>query len=364
MIPEKVILGSAQDLSRPVPEFSRQWWVVPLVLLILAITIATLRLRTFDEPFERDIVTYLMIGHAMNRGGQVYVDVWDVKPPGICEIYALAEWMVGFGDLQIYLLNIVSAVVTLVGVYAVGAARGRNAGIWAAAFWVLLCGAPSLQANQPNTEVFINACVVWALALLLRASDSSAGIMQAVAVGTLFAVGTTFKQIVIIDAMLLSCAHVAFATGLPGGRRRALRDVVIIAAVGAICWFTMIGYYAATGRFEIFYVTNFSNARAYAGNPLFNLFRYVREARFFPRFLRFSAPIGSLVLLGAFRDRRGLGERHWALYLTALLALQIKIALNGTGFLPHYYQYWLPMLAIGAGWTAGVKTPKDRKSVV
>src|ERR1022692_754974 len=163
MIPEKVVLGSAQDLSRPVPEFSRQWWVVPLVLRILAITIATLRLRTFDEPFERDIVTYLMIGHAMNRGGQVYVDVWDLKPPGICEIYALAEWMVGFGDLQIYLLNIVSAVVTLVGVYAVGATRGRNAGIWAAAFWVLLCGAPSLQANQPNTEVFINACVVWAL---------------------------------------------------------------------------------------------------------------------------------------------------------------------------------------------------------
>jgi hypothetical protein len=56
------------------------------------------------------------------------------------------------------------------------------------------------------------------------------------------------------------------------------------------------------------------------------------------------------------RDRGELRSRPWALYLAALVALQIKIALNGTAFLPHYYQYWLPMLAIGAGWAAGANS--------
>jgi hypothetical protein len=333
-------------------------WVVVLVLLILAAAIAALRLRTLDEPFERDIISYLMSGHALDRGGQIYVDAWDIKPPAVYATFALVESAVGFGELQVYVLNVAVAVITLVGVYAAGASRGRTAGLASAAFWVLLSSAPSLQANQPNTEVFINACVVWALALLLKAGDSSRGGALAFAVGVLFAVATTFKQLAIVDAALLSCAHVAFASQLPGGRRRAILDVVVIAAIGLACWCVLIGYFAATGRFEIFWVTNFTNARAYAGNPLFNLFRYVRELRFLPRFLWFAVPVAGLVLLGAFRDRRALMERRWGLYLTALVALQIKIALNGPGFLPHYYQYWLPMLAIGAGWAASAPRPE------
>ena len=356
---------SAQVQHGSASTSSRRWWLVPLVLLTLSAVIIILRLRTFSEPFERDLITYMMVGHAMNQGGQAYVDGWEIKPPAIYAVYALAEWAVGYGELQVYLLNVVSAVITLIGVYMAGATFGRNAGLGAALFWVLLCGAPSLKANQPNTEVFINGCVVWALALLLRASGSSGGAIRAVAVGLLFAVGTTFKQIVIVDAMLLSCAHVAFANNLQGGRRRAIRDVLIIASVGAICWLTLIGYFSATGRFDIFYVTNFSNARAYAGNPLLNFYRYVRETRFFPKFLWFSAPVAGLVLLGALRDRRALMERPWGLYLTALVALQIKIAMNGTGFLPHYYQYWLPMLAIGAGWAVGgAKTSQTRSPVL
>ena len=35
--------------------------------------------------------------------------------------------------------------------------------------------------------------------------------------------------------------------------------------------------------------------------------------------------------------------------------------MNGPGFLPHYYQYWLPMLAIGAGWAVGARSPEPRR---
>jgi hypothetical protein len=354
---------AAHELAPDRPASPRRstsgWWLLSLVLLALAI--AALRLRTYNEPLERDIVTYMFLGHVINQGGLAYDDAFEIKPPGVFMIYTAAEWLFGYGEREVYLLGVIAAILTLGGVYSAGATRGRAAGLWAAAFWTILCGAPTLQANQPNTEVFINACVVWALALMLRAGDSPGGVLRALAVGALLAFGSIIKQLVVIDAALLSLAYVAFCDGLPGGRRRAIRDVAIMAAVGAVCWFSVLAYFAAVGRFDFFWVTTFINSRAYAGNPLFNLFRYVREGKFFPRFLWFSAPVMALVLLGAIRDRRALAHRQWALYLTALVALQIKIALNGPGFLPHYYQYWLPMLAIGAGWAAGARSSDPRR---
>src|SRR5512135_1882766 len=141
------------------------WWPVVIVLGSLAVAIALLRLRTYDEPFEPDLTIYLLVSKTINSGGQLYSDAYEQKPPGLYLLYALAERVAGYGAPQIYLLNVAAAVFTLAGVYAAGAARGRASGLWAAAFWALLCGAPTLQANQPNSEVFINACVTWALVL-------------------------------------------------------------------------------------------------------------------------------------------------------------------------------------------------------
>jgi hypothetical protein len=363
--PERLSMKPTAAMSTSLDQTSRasgRGWVVLLVLLVLAGAIAALRLHTFHEPIERDLITYMMVGHAMNKGGWTYIDGWEIKPPGVYALYALAEWAAGFGEPEIYALTVVASIATLIGVYVAGSARGgRASGLWAAVFWVLISGAPTLEANQPNTEVFINACVIGALALLVQAGNStSRGIGRAIAVGLLFAAATTFKQIIVIDAFVLSVAHIAFAGDLPGGRRRALRDVAIFAVVGALCWFSMIAFFAATGRFEIFWLTNFANARAYAGNPLFNFYRYVREAHVFPRILWFLAPLIGLIMLGALRDRRMLTSRLWGLYLATLFAVQIKIPTNGASFLAHYYQYWLPLLAIGGGWAAGVRTPRLR----
>jgi hypothetical protein len=37
-------------------------------------------------------------------------------------------------------------------------------GLWAVAFWTVAAGDLALQANQPNTEVFLTACLIWAFA--------------------------------------------------------------------------------------------------------------------------------------------------------------------------------------------------------
>src|SRR5262249_25295014 len=155
------------------------------------------------------------------------------------------------------------------------------------------------------------------------------------------------------DAALLSCAHVAFPPAGPGGRRRALRDVAIMAGIGAAFWAAIVGYFALTGEFKLFWVTTFGNNVAYIGSPLFNMYRYSRQGLRLPGFLGFALPVAALVVLGAVHERRPLRRREWALFLAAVASIQMKIPLNGRGFLPHYYQYYLPLLAVGAGWAAG-----------
>ena len=190
---------------------------MPIVLGLLGLTIAGVRLRTFHEPLERDLVTYLLIGHAMNQGGRLYVDAWDIKPPGVYELYAWTEAAVGFGELQLYVLGVLTALVSLIGAYVAGSKLGRSAGLWSALFWTLLCSASGLQANQPNGEVFINACVIWALALLLHADRPSGGIARAFGIlveGELPGMHALWGGLEIVGGFVAMTASVPFVSTL------------------------------------------------------------------------------------------------------------------------------------------------------
>ena len=142
-------------------------------LLLLATAIAGIRLFSFNAPPEWDIGTYLVVGHELNTGGRLYADVFDTKPPAVFATYALAERITGYSQGEIYFLSVVASIVTMLGIYAAASTQDRAAGLWAALFWTCICFEPVCGADLPNTEVFINAAIVWAVALLMggRGSD-------------------------------------------------------------------------------------------------------------------------------------------------------------------------------------------------
>src|SRR5437868_1023590 len=74
----------------------REGWLVTVVLLLLASSIALARLHTWDEPMERDLTTYAVIGHQLLRGRSLYSDLWDHKPPAIHISYAFADYLFGY----------------------------------------------------------------------------------------------------------------------------------------------------------------------------------------------------------------------------------------------------------------------------
>src|SRR3989449_573322 len=204
---------------------------VILTLVALAALIAVARLNTYHEPLERDITGAAVIGHELLAGRALYADMWDHKPPALHATHAAAILMAGYGPSAIYLLNVVAAITSLLGVYAAATVVGGPvAGLWGAAFWTFVSGDLWLQANQPNAEVFINACVVWAFALLVRTTGPS--VPRMLVVGALFALGSLYKPVIVAPAALLAVTHLAAP---PAGhtRRRALGDVGMIAAGGA-----------------------------------------------------------------------------------------------------------------------------------
>jgi hypothetical protein len=320
--------------------------VVFVVLGLLALLVALTRLRTRNEPFERDITTYAVIGHEMLRGRDLYSDLWDIKPPGVYVAYAAAEVVAGSGSKAVLLVNIAAALLSLFGVFAAASAGLRSAGgLWAAAAFAILSGNLALQANQPNAEVFINACLVWLLALLLRARGPL-GFRGAALAGGLLFLGTIFKPYVAVAGLLLA-AHVLAPP--PGTlRKTALREAALAGGVLLSGWLVVVAYFQATSRSLDLYEVLVVYGRYYARDPAGNIVR------------GFVAGTTSLLPLGGVLTAAVLGlvlrrpprARAWLLLIAWALAVHVMIALPGKPF-PHYLQLWLPVLAVAFGQLTG-----------
>jgi len=342
---------------------------VAIVLIALAALIVAERLWSYDKLIERDVSIYAVIGHELLGGRSLYSDLPELRPPAVMVTYAIGEAIVGYGRHTLLLLYVTATISTLLGVYYVASAGegGATAGLWAAAFWAVLCGSYGLQAGEPNTEVFMNACLTWAFGLWVRDDETSPRMNRWLAIGALFALASLYKHMVVVCPMLLAMVHIAFPTAEPqcGSRRRgALIDVAVVAAVGVGVWGLVTSYFALTGRFEIFREILTGRSLDYAAS--YNVLAGERPGAVSVLWRNFCAPLrhtGVFIpnMLNPLAVLAGLGgvsgffsnRRRWALLFAFAVATWFAIAAPGQ-FYGHYYQLWLPPLIIGAGWTIGL----------
>ncbi|MBI4271646.1 MAG: glycosyltransferase family 39 protein [Candidatus Rokubacteria bacterium] len=320
------------------------------VLVALVALLALARLHTYDEPFETDISAEAMLAREVLGGRALYADMWDHKPPAVVLTHAVAQLVAGYGPGAIFLLNVVAGGAGLLGAYAAAAALASPAaGLWAAAFWTVLSGDLWLQGNQPNTEAFINACVVWALALYARAGDR-ARVGRFVAIGALFAWASLYKQVVLAPAALLALVHLALP---PAGRTRlrALGDVGVVVAVGVAAWGATLAYFAAVGRFEAFWDAVVTFNRFYArgaGTSARSALLAFTPTWIGAEWLQSTVPLAALAALGTIAWLAAAPGRAWALFAALALATPVAIGMPGA-FAAHYYQLWLPAFCVGGG---------------
>jgi len=329
-----------------------------LFLIGLSCFIAIARFHTYSEPLDHDITATAVIASEMRAGRAYYSDLWENKPPARFVAHIIVQSLFGYGRSSLYALNVGLGVLTLFGVYVAASAMGMGptAGLWAAVFWALTSGDLDLQANQPNTEAFMNAPLIWAFALLLRARgaaivDDHSYLLRTLAIGGLLALATFYKPQRVLYGFFLAVAHVIYPPeGTPSGRRQALKEVSIIAGVGAAAWIAFFVYFAMTGRFKIVYTTMFIYPGYYSGNMFKNLWTSLALSNLFPRQMLFTSALVFLSLLSGVIVWMKRSPRPGAMLLAYAVATQLTIGITGM-FYPHYYQLWLPILAVGAGWS-------------
>lgn len=325
--------------------------ILPVAALLgLCALIFFLRLHTYDEPLERDLTTYAVIAHEMLNGKTLYTDLWDHKPPAIYVTYAAAELIAGYGRDSIFLMNVSAGFATLLACYFAGSAAGggRLGGLMAATLWALASGDLAIEGNQPNTEVFLNAVLTWGFAILMRAEKPNLSFRAAVLTGLFFAIASLYKHVAVVEAALLALAYFAWPTA--GSRKQALVSVAIIAGIGAVAWGLVFSYFAAQGRGNAFTEAVFTYNGYYSGSIWQNVGHILSWPRVSADVVAALLPLAILsfgaTILGLIFGPR----RPWIFLLAFAVATHIAVLLPGR-FFPHYYQLWLPPLAIGAGWS-------------
>ena len=301
------------------------------------------------------------MGHELLAGRPLYSDLWDNKPPAFIAIYAAAIAIAGYGWTALFFLNVVCGALVLWAVYVAGCRNGESgAGLWAAFFWTLISGALLLEGNLPNGELFMNVGLTAAFALVLREETDD---RHWIAAGFLWGVATLCKQVAI-----LPMAAICIADARPHRVRRWGMAFGVLIGLWVLCF----GYFAATHRAHDFFDAVIRQSVRYAHqtpagrHPVGNLVHSLRlpivADHEMPGALMPLAVLAVLCLCGLFFSFRNT-PRAWRLWIGYAIGVHLAIAAPAR-YYSHYYQLWLPVLAIGGGWALAAMAHFSRRMSV
>jgi len=295
-----------------------------------------------------------MIGHGLLLGQSLYSYLWDQKPPAIYVIYAIGELVFGFGNNAIYGINVVGTILTLIVIYFAGArySGGQITGLVAGAFWVLLSQSLDLQANQPNSELFMNCCLFAIFAIFINSNRLNNKTL--IFTGLLAALATLFKQITLPPICLLLASRLIFSDSQ--NRKRYFVEAIIILLIVALCWFFVATWLLEANSFTDFYeavfIYNINYSRIGKGDIHHELKAYwdclaqgLPIDRYVQGFLEIAATTGIAKIIS--RDPAFKLWLHWLVYLFGTL---IAIAMAHHPF-AHYFQLLIPFAAVGGAWS-------------
>ena len=309
-----------------------------LWLLLALLAVAFLALPSLFYPFGRDQAMFGYIGDRWLHGDLPYRDAWDIKPPGIFGVYALAQLIFGRDMGAIRALDLVSTLATVVILFQL--AR-RFASIRAAAFGAGLFGAAYFNDfnfwDSAQAESFAAPFAALYVLLLLEGRDRRSDwrlVAAGLCLGILALLKTTFILYVpLVIPVLLPLLRDGVA------RRFGLRALVLVAAGAIVPLGLLVLLFQAQGGVS-YLVELLVAQKGYANGQLAAL-----PAVFVERLLSFLImhPLTTLLVIALGLGLRGktikaIADRPvlmtWLMLSLVLLVLQGRL----------YFYHWLPVL--------------------
>ena len=320
---------------------------------VLAAAGIGLRLLSFEEPFERDLMIYATVAEGWLRGMPLYSEMWDHKPPAVHVAYAAAIAAFGLNPLAIFALNCTAFLATLFGIYVAATKLGGPiAALPAVLIWLVIGTDPLMQANQPNVEVFLNASLVWALALVLP-GETATKVRHLYLAGILLFIATAFKQVAVFYAFSIAIALVLAALDRGEVSATIRRVGVAFGAVGLIGWTAIFAFFFLRGEFDAFWFAAFEYNQAYAGSIWRN---WAAALHRFDDF-QISRPYAVFFFAAATFHACHWRSPNHRIMLAAYIGAFLASAAPGRLYW-HYFQLLMPCLAISGGYIAAFIVPR------
>jgi hypothetical protein len=320
---------------------------------------AALAFPVLSHPFVWDQWVFADIADAMRRGGTVYRDAWEHKPPGVYYAYYLAFALFGRDYWGIHLLEILGVAVASAGLAKISVDRfgtlpgGLLAALVLPTLYVLLGG------NGAQPESFQIPFLVWGLAVWPRADDRARLPRRCFLAGFLLSLAVLFKTPIVTVLFAVLLDRILIDRGGMGWRARWGPTLWTLAGIALpLLWFT--AYYAARGALAELLDAILWFPAKYAA---FGLDRSPKRQLWGAvQWLFWLVPLfpALLLSLGIVRGVQArLGETlRW---LGAFAAACAGVVIQGKYFEYHYYPI-LPFLALGFAIpfsTLDVASPED-----
>ena len=318
------------------------------LLFVLSLALTWERAHAYREPQPPAITTAALIGHGLLQGRSLYSDLWDFHPPALAISYAFAETLGGWGPYSIFLLNLLIAWAILGALFGIGFRYGGiGTGLLAAGLWTLISGDPSLWANQPLSEGFVNLFVAWGFFFLLRRPETRFDFRYWTMAGLCFGWASLYQLSVLGLAVLLSLAWFGWDRFEGIGKFHFARGMGwfwgVLMGMGLVVFL----YFLLVGHLADFWGAVFS----------YNLYQLAQAGlnqngwlKWWPDALKVGIPFLLVAFLGACR---GFSSQSRLWLLLSAYGGWVFIEVSSASFAPESYQCWLPPFVIGAAWGLG-----------
>jgi len=313
-----------------------------LVLLVLA-----LRAPLLPIPLERDEGEYAYIAWRLGYNELPYRDWFDQKPPAVFYVYRLAL-MLPFEPVRaIHLVALLFSATSASALFALGLRFMSRFWAWlAGALFALLAADPLVQGTAANTELFMLCPLILSqIAFVAAVNRQKKTVLFMLLAGALTGVAVMFKQVAIVNWLLITALYPMFVRG-----ENRWRATISFAAWSAMGLLTVLG-------FVVLYFFAHGGLRDFVDNVLTHNLRYIGAVPASARFeycwgtLQTLARSQAIVWLFAAAGLIGLfksGKPTWSALLIGWLITSVIGASASGYFFPHYFQQLLPPLALAA----------------
>lgn len=333
----------------------------PAQLGALALLFVLARARVLFAPvLDTDETIFHAIAARLDAGDLLYVDVFDVKPPGVFAFYwtVRAVFGEGLGPVHAVTTALVAGVALVLGWSASrfvqrstheGSVAAPGAGFWAAALFLACHGLGDAGSGaSSSTEQLASLPIALGMAFLLRG-----GSPWTVAFAGLFlGVAPLIKPQA--GAALVAAFLVVLVWPAARARLRLLRAAALVLGAAAVP-ILVVAYFASSGRFDALLRWSLREGLAYAGNRDVAGFFDVGNLLQFLALHAFPLALAAYGFRARWRQAR---PSPADLLLASWLAFAVAATFVGGRFYWNYFVLVSPPLALAAGLGAWAVWPR------